>query len=153
MTVTAILAKALKWGGALSAVVAVVASIIGWLVAGERGLVGALLAAGMTVVFLGLTAASMILANRVAKNGMNDPGVFFGIVLGGWFLKLIIFFITGIALRGAPWFDPVVFGVTVIVTVLGTLVIDLLVLVRSRPPAIEVELPTLEQPSERPEEK
>jgi hypothetical protein len=151
MHVNVILTKALKWGGLYCAVVAVVGALIGWLVAGERGLIAAIFAAGMTIVFLGLTAASMIVANRVAKNGMNDPGIFFGIVLGTWFLKLIIFFITGIALRGAPWFDPVVFGATVIIAVLGTLVIDLVTVVRSRTPDIEVELPQVTDDSDRPE--
>ena len=150
MHVTKILTRALKWGGAYSALVAVVGAVIGWFVAGERGLIAAIIAAAMTLVFLGLTAASMIVANRVAKNGMNDPGVFFGVVLGTWFLKLVIFFITGIALRGAAWFDPVVFGATVIIAVIGTLVIDLVTVVRARPAPIEVELPTVSDDGEEP---
>lgn len=151
MNANVILIRALKWGGIYCAAVAVVGAGIGWLVAQERGLVAAVIAAAMTIVFLGLTAASMIVANRVAKNGMNDPGIFFGIVLGTWFLKLIIFFIVGFALRGAPWFDPVVFGATVIIAVIGTLAIDLVTVVRSRPADIEVELPHASEEAERPD--
>lgn len=139
MIVNHALRRALIWGGAYAAVVAIGGALIGWAIAGDRGLFGALIAAALSAVFLGLTAASILIANRVAKPG--DIGVFFGIVLGGWLVKFVAFFIVGLALRGAPWFDPMVFGGTIIVVVIGTLVIDVLAVARTRPPEINVELP------------
>lgn len=139
MIVNHALRRALIWGAAYALVVAVAGALIGWAAVGERGIFGAVLAAALAAIFLGLTAASILIANRVAKPG--DIGVFFGIVLGGWLLKFILFFVVAFALRGAPWFDPVVFGATMIVVVVGTLVIDLVAVTRTRPPDIGAHQP------------
>ena len=134
-----ILTTALRWGALFAAVLAVLAGGVGLLVAGAAGLWGGLLGAMLAFVFLALTALSMLLGRRVTEGDPNSP-VFYGIVLGTSFLKLLAFFAFMYWLRGQPWLDPWVFFVTVVVAVLGSLVIDGAAFVRTRTP-IEVALP------------
>ena len=60
----------------------------------------ALIGTLMAVVFLGITAASILLANRFASSDLF-VGVFFGIVLGGWLLKFVVFIVLVVVLRDA----------------------------------------------------
>ncbi len=141
MTVTPVLTRALRYGGIFALAVAVVAGVVGLLVAGVPGLVGGLLGAAMAAVFLGLTAISMLIAGRVTKGDSTSP-VFFGIVIGVWLLKLIIFVIVEIVLRGQPWFNPFVFFAAVVVVVIGSLILDGIAMYRARVPYVsDITLP------------
>lgn len=141
MSVTPILRLALRYGAVVAAVVAVGGGIIGWLVAGVPGLVGALIGAALAAVYLGLTAGSMLLAGKVTRGDGTSP-LFFGVVLGVWLLKLVVFVVVAIWLRGQDWMDPRVFFVAVIVAVLGSLIADLVAYQRARVPYVsDVRLP------------
>jgi hypothetical protein len=136
-----VLTLALRYGGIFALVVAVVAGVIGLLVAGVPGLVGGLLGAALAAVFLGLTAISMLIANRATGGDTTSP-VFFGILIGVWFVKLLVFVIVEIALRGQPWFNPFVFFGSIVVVVIGSLVLDIVALYRARVPYVgDVRLP------------
>jgi hypothetical protein len=136
-----VLRRALLWGGVLAAVIAVVGGIVGFAVAGTEGLVSALLGTLIAVVFMGITAGSILLANRFAGSDLF-VGAFFGIVLGGWLLKFILFIVLVVLLRGAEWLDPVVLFLAIVAGVIGSLVVDVLVVARSRLPyASDVQLP------------
>ena len=141
MTMAPVLRLALRYGAIFAVAVAVVAGTIGFLVAGVPGLVGGLLGAALAAVFLGLTAASMLIAGRVAKGDSTSP-IFFGIVIGVWLLKLVIFIVVEVLLRGQPWFDPFVFFGAVVVVVIGSLVLDAVAIYRARVPYVsDVLLP------------
>ena len=103
----------------------------------RRALLGTLIA----VVFMGITAASILLANRFAGSDLF-VGAFFGIVLGGWLLKFILFIVLVVLLRDAEWLDPVVLFLAIVAGVIGSLVVDVLVVARSRLPyASDTQLP------------
>ena len=140
MTMAPVLRLALRYGAIFAVAVAIVAGTIGYLVAGAPGLVGGLLGAALAAVFLGLTAASMLVAGRVARGDSTSP-VFFGIVIGTWLLKLIVFIVVEVLLRGQPWFDPFVFFAAVVVVVIGSLVLDAVAMYRARMPYVDVSLP------------
>lgn len=140
MTMAPVLRLALRYGAIFAVAVAIVAGTIGFLVAGAPGLVGGLLGAALAAVFLGLTAASMLVAGRVARGDSTSP-VFFGIVIGTWLLKLIVFIVVEVLLRGQPWFDPFVFFAAVVVVVIGSLVLDAVAMYRARMPYVDVSLP------------
>ena len=72
-------------------------------------------------------ALSILIANRWYGDDLYVP-VFFGIVLGGWILKFVVFIVVLLVLRGQPWVDPTVFFVSVVVSVLASLVVDVVVL-------------------------
>ncbi|WP_139417557.1 hypothetical protein [Agromyces laixinhei] len=136
-----VLQRALLWGAALAGVILVVSAVLGFLFAGVPGLLGALVGTLMAVVFMGVTAASILLANRFSGSDLF-VGAFFGIVLGGWLLKFIVFIVLVVVLRGADWLDPTVLFLSLVAGVIASLVVDVLVVAKSRLPYVsDVELP------------
>jgi len=130
-----VMRRVLVWGAILAAGIAVVAAPLGFLAAGTPGLVGGLLGAAMGLVFMGATAGSILIANRFASSDAY-PAVFLGVVMGGWLLKLVLFLIVTVLLRDQPWLEPSVLGLTLIVVVIGSLVVDVLVTVKGRMPVV-----------------
>ena len=143
-----VLKNVLKYGSILGAVIAVVGAVVGFLVDGGEGLISALIGAVLAVVFLGVTAASILAANKLAQSDFLSP-IFFIVVLGGWLLKFAVFLVALILLKDQPWINSVVLLLTVIVGVVGSLVVDVLVIARSRQPYVDVALPGDDKPSER----
>ena len=139
MTVRPLLLRSLRYGALLTALVAAGGGLLGFLAAGAPGLAGGLLGGALAGVFLGLTALSILIAGRVSNGDLTSPA-FLGVVLGVWTLKLIVFFVLSLWLRGQDWIDPGAFGITAIVGVLGSLVADVVAFQRSRIP-LDVALP------------
>lgn len=133
--------SSLKWPAIAIGILAIGGAVVGYLVSGVSGLVSGLLGAAMWLVFLALTSISIHLAIRATKDDPGSP-LFFGIVLGSWVLKLVLFVVLSIWLRAQPWLDPTVFFVTVIIAVVGSLVFDVIAFQRARVPYVgDVELP------------
>jgi hypothetical protein len=149
MTYAPILTRALRYGTVLTIVMIVAGGIIGYLVGGSHGLFSALIGAGVTAVFMGFTAASILVAGRVAS-GPDGIATFYAIVLGTWMLKLVIFVALAIWLRTQSWLDPAVFGFTIIAAVIGSLIVDVVAFRRTRTPYTDAALPAEAQ---RPAEK
>lgn len=136
-----VLRRALVYGAATSFAIAIIGSVVGALVAELPGMLSALIGAGMGFVFLGLTAASILLADRVTGSDLLSPA-YFGIVIGAWMLKFIVFIALVFALRDASFVEPVVLFVTLVAAVIGGLVTDLVAVTRSRVPYVsDVRLP------------
>ncbi len=139
---TPVLRTALVWGGIVTAVLLVVGAVVGFAVGGAGGLGSALAGVAVSAVFLAVTATSILVANRWFGDPLYVP-IFFGIVLGGWLLKLVLFIVAIVVLRDQAWVDPVTFYVALVVSVLASLVVDVIVLLRMRiPSASDVTLPT-----------
>lgn len=139
---TPILRKTLIWAALVTGVLAVVAAIAGYAVDGQRGLWSGLFGVLLAAVFLAITGASILIANRWYGDALYLP-IFFGIVLGGWILKLVVFIIAMLLLRGQPWINPTIFFVSVVVSVLASLVVDVVVMMRMRVPTVaDSSLPT-----------
>ncbi|KQM84035.1 hypothetical protein [Agromyces sp. Leaf222] len=136
-----VLRQALVWGGIVAAALLVVSAVLGFVFAGGEGLVGALIGTAMAVVFMGITAATILIANRFASSDLF-VGAFFGIVLGGWLLKFIVFIVLVVLLRDAAWLDTTVLFLSLVAGVLASLVVDVVVITKSRMPHVsDVELP------------
>lgn len=144
MTTTAttdtIFARIIRYGALLALAIAVVGSLGGWLADGGRGVASALIGAGIAFVFTAMTGVSVILANRVTGGALLHPA-YFGIVLGGWLLKFIVFLVLLVVLKDQPWVNTIVLFVCIIASVLGSLVIDVVVIARSRLPYVDTALP------------
>lgn len=119
--------RALVFGGVVLAVVAIVGSVVGYLVAGTSGLVSALFAAALTALFLGMTTVSVFIADRVTR-GSRSTGLYFGIILGVWVLKFVVFVVVLLLSRGAEWLNPYVFFYALIAAVVGSLIADVVAL-------------------------
>ena len=136
-----VLRRILVYGAILALGIMVIGAIVGGLVAGSSGVASALVGTLMAVVFMGITAGSILLANRFAGTEAA-VGAFFAIVLGGWLLKFVVFIVLLFLLRGQPWIHPVVLLASIIAGVLGSLVVDVVVVMKSRMPyASDVTLP------------
>lgn len=142
MSAVPVFQRILKWGGVLAVAIAVIGGGVGYLTSGNAGLVSALVGTAMSILFMGITAASILLALRVS----NDPssiGAFFGIVMGGWLVKFVVFLIIIFSLKGQPWVEPIVLLLTIVAGVVGSLVIDVVVIAKSRMSYVsEAVLPT-----------
>lgn len=148
---TPILRTVLVWSGAVTAGLLVVGGLVGFLVAGLDGLWSALAGVLIAALFLGITAASILIANRWFGDALYVP-IFFGIVLGGWLLKFVVFLVALFVLRDQPWIVGPVFFLALVASVLASLVIDVIVLLRMRVPVVDVELPTDPEAGERTDE-
>ncbi|SEB91359.1 hypothetical protein [Microbacterium hydrocarbonoxydans] len=137
-----ILRRTLIWSAVSMVVLAIVAGGIGLLVGETEGLVSGLLGVVLAMLFLGITALSILIANR----WFGDPlyvQLFFAIVLGGWLLKLGLFVVIMIVLSGQPWIHPIVFFLSIVTGVVATLVIDVIVITRMRLPHVsDASLPS-----------
>lgn len=139
---TPVLRTTLVWSAVVTAVLAVAGAIVGFAVAGTDGLWSALAGVLLAAVFLAITGISILVANRWYGDALYVP-VFFGIVLGGWIVKFVVFIVVLLTLRGQPWIDTTVFFVAVVASILASLVVDVVVLTRMRVPHVgDVSLPT-----------
>ena len=140
-TSTPVLRDVLKYGLILAGAIAIVGMLLGGLFAGWIGVTSALIGTAMAAVFLSITALSILIANRFIGTDLF-VGLFFGIVLGGWILKFVLFLVLAIVLKDQPWINPVVLFLSLIAGVIGSLVVDMIVVFRSRVPYVsDVTLP------------
>lgn len=121
-----ILTDVLRYTGLLAIVIAVIGGGLGYLFFGTDGLISALIGTILAVLFASITAASIIGAMRF------DIAAFFGIVMGAWLLKIVVFIVILALLRDAPFVQTTVLFLTVIAGAVGTMLIDVLVVFRSR---------------------
>lgn len=124
-------AKVLKQGSLLIGLISIVGGAIGYAVASTDGLLSALVGGAMALVFVSLTALTVWLGGKLSLGG------FFGVVLGGWLLKLVGFVVTIAVLKDAEFIVGPVLFFTIVASVLGSLAIDALAVLRSRIPVVE----------------
>lgn len=130
-TTAGLFTQVLKLSAILIGLIAVIGSVAGWLIAGGAGLVSALIGAAMALVFTSMTLVSVWLGGRLSLGG------FFGAVLGGWILKLVLFVILVATLKGASFIVGPILFVCIVVSVLGSLALDAVAVMRSRIPTVE----------------
>lgn len=141
MTVSQIAKRALLAGVVVTAIIAIVAATVGALIADLAGMLGAFVGAGLGFALLGLTPVSIIWGFKLGKGDVLSPG-FFSAVLGTWLLKFVVFLAAVFWLGDQTWLDRTVLFVTIVASVLGTLVTDLVVVAKSRMPYVsDITLP------------
>lgn len=128
---TQVFAKALKLSALLVVSVAVICSIIGYLVVGVDGLWTALIGSAIALVFTSLTVLSVLFGARLPLGG------FYGLVLGGWLLKIVLFALLMAALQRMDFIHGPTLFFAIVLSVLGSLSIDSWVVLRSRIPTVD----------------
>jgi hypothetical protein len=126
MDSSATYSKALKLSAMLAGAIVVVGGGLGYLLAGLPGLISALIGAGVSLVFAAMTILSIWIGSRLPLGG------FYGLVLGGWLIKVLLFAIALGVLRGAEFISGPVFFFAVVASVLGGLAIDSWVVLKGR---------------------
>jgi len=124
-----VMTRVLKLGSLLVLGVTVIGSLVGFLVAGNSGLLAALAGGAAAFAFTALTVLSLLFGSKLSLGG------FLGVVLGGWLIKVLLFLVLFSFLNRAEWLTlsarPVVFFV-VVAAVIGGLVLDTLVVTKAR---------------------
>lgn len=129
--VRAVLRRALTGMLVLVAVVAVGGSAVGWALEGTAGVWGALIGAGVALVFSGTTVLSML---RTADASATTTGV---VVLGAWLVKMVLLVVLLAVLDGMSFYDREVMVVVVLVAVLGSVYLDYRAVATGRVPYVE----------------
>lgn len=122
--------KVLKLGSMLIAAIAVLGSGIGFFAAGLPGLFGALAGAAIALIFVSLTAISVLVGSKLSLGG------FYGVVLGGWILKLVLFVIAISVLKSIEGLNGIAVFSTLVASVLGSLAVDGFVVTKSKIPVV-----------------
>jgi hypothetical protein len=123
--------KAMALSAILVLVIAIFGSTIGFLVAGPAGVYSALIGAGVAFSFSVLTIFSVWFGAKLPLAG------FYGLVLGGWLIKVLLFAVVLASLQGAAFISGPVFFFAVVASILGGLAIDSWVVLTGRMPILE----------------
>lgn len=140
MTVSQMVRKALFWGAIWTSVVGIVASVAGALVAELAGMLGAFVGVAIGFGFLALTPLSIIWGLKAGRGNMLEPG-FFAVVLGMWLVKFIVFIALIFWLGDLTWAHRETLFLTIVASLIAGLTTDVVVMVRSRMPYVDVTLP------------
>lgn len=124
--------KALALSAVLMVVIGVFGSGLGLMFAGMPGVYSALIGALVSALFSVLTILSIWFGSKLPLAG------FYGLVLGGWLVKVLLFAVTLGLLQGADFISGPVFFFAVVATVMGGLAIDSWVVLKGRQPIIEI---------------
>jgi hypothetical protein len=122
--------KVLKQGALLIGAIALIGGVVGLLIASVAGLISALIGAAMALLFVSMTALSVWLGGKLSLGG------FFGVVLGGWIAKLLVFIGLVLLLKGASFIVGPILFVCVVVSVIGSLALDAIVVLKTRIPTV-----------------
>ena len=123
--------KVLGQTALLTGLIASLGSLAGYFAEGMNGVVSALIGSGLAFVFGALTVVSMIIGRKLSLAG------FFGVVMGGWLVKLIGFALLARSLQGAEFINGPVLFLTLVAAILGSLVIDSIAVLSARIPVVE----------------
>lgn len=138
MNAQKILTEVLRYTGFLAILIGLVGGGLGYLLASTEGLISALIGTALALIFASITAVSIIGAIRYSL------GAFFAIVMGAWLLKISVFIVILALLRDVTFLQPIVLFLTVIAGAVGTMLIDVIVVYRSRLGYVsDVVLPTV----------
>lgn len=145
-TTTAILRKAVIYALIVALVIGVVGGLVGYAVAGMDGLLSALVGTAVAVIFAVITAISIMVAVK------KPITVFFGIVLGAWLAKIIVFIALLALVTSLDFVQPVVLFLSMVAAIVGTLAVDVIVVLTARqgyvdPAVLEVDNTHDEGPS------
>lgn len=140
MTPQQVVKKALFWGVVTTSIVVIVASVVGALVAELEGMLGALVGGAVGFAFLALTPLSIIWGLKAGGGSVLQPG-FFAVVLGMWLGKFVLFVALVFWLGDLSFAHRETLFLTIVGSLIAGLVTDLIVVVRSRMPYVDVKLP------------
>lgn len=126
MNASSVLRTVLIATGVLTVVLAVVGGGIGFAVAGTDGLFSALVGTAVAILFAVISVASLMAAMKLTAVG------FLATIMGTWLLKMALFVVSLLALRQADFVQPLVLFLSLVVAIVGTVLIDVVVVYRSR---------------------
>lgn len=128
--VTVLAAAMLRTGLWSAGAVAVPALAVATVLAGGSGLVGAALGVGLGFLSSLATMGLMRLAAAMPVEAL------FGVVMGGYTLKVALLLVAAVLLRGASWLEPTSFALSVLAVVAAWAAAEVVAFRRTRIPTI-----------------
>ena len=122
--------KVLKLGSILIATIAVLGGAISFFATGLPGLYGALIGSSIALVFVSLTALSVLFGGKLNLGG------FYAVVLGGWLLKVVLFIGVIALINRIDGLNRVAIFVALVASILGSLAVDAFVVTKAKIPAV-----------------
>ena len=116
------------WSALATLAIATIGGGLGFLAAQLNGLVSALLGSAIAFVFSLITVLSVVFGSRLNLAG------FYGLVLGSWLLKVIVFAAVLVVLQTAEFVHGPTFFFALVAAVIAGLGIDSWVALRGRIP-------------------
>lgn len=132
-----VLLRALRFEIIATVALMLVFGAIGYFVSQTPGVIGGALGAFIAGALSCVTIGSILFANQRFIQSPNFVVIFFGIVAGGWLLKLIAFIVAVVLLRGQTWLDPKILFFGLVAGIVVSLVIDTLVVAKGRLPYVD----------------
>lgn len=120
------------WGYAASVVALVLAGLTGQQIAGSAGMWGAVLGVAVPVVFLSLTVVTALLTARLTPTGLGMA------LVASWPLKIVALLVFLALVRDATFFSRGAFFAAFAPTVIGYLILEAWVTLRTRVPYVEI---------------
>jgi energy-converting hydrogenase Eha subunit B len=127
---SAMFRKALISTSVLVGLIALLGMGIGYLAVGSIAIASALIGSAIALVFSSVTILSIWFGSKLGLNG------FFALLLGGWLVKIVVFALALSALSSAEFISGPVLFIAVVASVIGTLAIEMWVVLSSRVPTI-----------------
>jgi hypothetical protein len=115
----------------LLAGIAVLGVGVGALVAGQRGVWGALIGVGLALVFSGTTVVSMLVT---ARSSVQRLAV---VVLGAWLGKVVVVIVVLAVIQDLDFYAKPVLAIVLLVGVVGSAVLDYRAVSRGHVPYVE----------------
>ncbi|MCL2516810.1 MAG: hypothetical protein FWD85_05275 [Microbacteriaceae bacterium] len=131
LTPAQVMQRAMRWDFVAAAVVAVGAAVIGWFVAAWTGALSGLIGGAIVAALTAITATAVRISGRRAS-GPENAIPFIVVITTSWLLKLIVFVGLVLTLSHQSWVQPTVLFLAIIVGIVASLMVEILVIVRSR---------------------
>jgi Ca2+/Na+ antiporter len=125
--------SALRKGLVAWAILTVALSAIGYLVSGESGVWGALLASVLAGSFFAVTGVVAALTSNLDVQYLGFA------VLGSWLLKIVVLLGALFWLRGQDFYDRPIFFITLLLETIVLLVLEAVLVTRAPVPYVEVD--------------
>lgn len=130
--------KALIWSAVATIVIAISAAIVGNLISGTNGLISGLIGGAAAGIFFALTLSSIVFANRFSGSE-HYVAAFFGIVMGAWLLKFVLFIVGSLILKEKSFIDVKILFISLIIGVIVSLILDSIVIFKTRIPVVQLD--------------
>ncbi len=100
----------------------------------------ALLGVALAIVFMALTTVSFLVGERLGRGRSVVEALIpmLVVILVTWFVKAAVYLVLIIWLRTQDWLNPTVFGITAIIAVVGSLIVDAVAMARTRVPIVDL---------------
>lgn len=132
-TAYAALRKIVYYGIALTLIAMPIAMLVGYLLNGQAGLLGAGIGFGLAAMFIGITSVVALLTRSLSVQSLGFA------VLGSWLLKVVLLIAALAWLRGEDFYHRPSLLISMLLGLVGYLTIEALITLKSKTVYLETD--------------